>query len=124
IRDALTLARDVEVALVNLNSLDARKSSLTDAGYLTRSEYSEITEAGAVGSVCAVHYDHNGQMLDSPLTHRLIGVTAETLQSIPLTLSVVGGQDKAQAVLGAIRGGLINCLVTDDETARTLVDHA
>jgi DNA-binding transcriptional regulator LsrR (DeoR family) len=38
-------------------------------------------------------------------------------------MAIAVGHKKAGAVLGAIRAGLINTLVTDTSTARTLLDN-
>jgi DNA-binding transcriptional regulator LsrR (DeoR family) len=36
-------------------------------------------------------------------------------------IGVAGGEAKAEAILGALRGGHVNVLVTDDVTARKVL---
>jgi lsr operon transcriptional repressor len=54
----------------------------------------------------------------------LIGVTLETLKRTPYVIGVGGGIDKAPAVLGALRMGVLDCLVTDEIAARTVLRMA
>jgi len=44
--------------------------------------------------------------------------------AVPRRVAVAGGERKVTAVLGALRGGWVNVLVTDVETARRLVAAA
>jgi DNA-binding transcriptional regulator LsrR (DeoR family) len=60
----------------------------------------------------------------SALSRRIIGVTAEQLESIGLVISVAYGEEKAPAVAAALRGGLVNGLVTHTELAHALLAAA
>ncbi|RME82423.1 MAG: sugar-binding protein, partial [Caldilineae bacterium] len=71
------------------------------------------TQAGAVGDVCAIHFDAAGRLVDTPLQRRFVGVDAESLRRVPRRLGIAGGLAKARPIVGAARSGLINTLVTD-----------
>ncbi len=115
--ELLRRAADVNVAVVGVGTVAPGYSSIVRAGYLTVKEMAEVAASGAVGDVCAIHFDAAGNLLDLPLAHRVIGVQAEVLRGIPLVLGVAGGAVKAPAILGAVRSRLINALVTDEEAA-------
>ena len=83
-----------------------------------------LEKAGAVGYVCALFYDIYGNLLDHPITQRVIGVSPKTLIAAPIRLGVAGGHQKILPVLGALRGGFLNVLVTDDVVASELVKQA
>ena len=91
------------------------------AGYITEAELREIVRQGGVGDICSYHYDLQGNILPLDLHHRLIGVSLECLREIPYVIGVGGGLDKALAVLGALRLGVLDCLVTDEIAARTVL---
>jgi DNA-binding transcriptional regulator LsrR (DeoR family) len=59
--------------------------------------------------------------VQSPLSRRIIGVTAEQLERIDLVISVGYGEGKAQAVAAALRGGLVTGLITHTELARAIL---
>ncbi|TFH32178.1 MAG: sugar-binding protein, partial [Anaerolineales bacterium] len=67
IHDTLALARKVDIAILGIGSTDPAMSSLVRAGYLTPKEIRVVAQAGAVGDVCAVHFDIHGNILDIPI---------------------------------------------------------
>ena len=71
----------------------------------------------AVGEVCAHFFDIYGKPVASEFDDRIIAVARDDLTRIPLRIGVAGLPAKLPAILGAVRGGYINVLVTDAETA-------
>jgi DNA-binding transcriptional regulator LsrR (DeoR family) len=43
------------------------------------------------------------------------------LKTVPQVVAIAGGKEKTQAILGALRGGYINLLITDTVTAREIL---
>ncbi len=123
IRDTLDLARKVDIAVLGIGTTDPAMSSFVRAEYLTPKEVREVADAGAVGDVCAVHFDLQGNIIDLPIADRVVGVSQEDLRRIPFRLAVAGGGVKAPAILGALRSGLISALVTDDLAARKVFEQ-
>ena len=74
--------------------------------------------------MCAQHYDINGQLLDVELNRRAIGVGLEALRSIGTVIAIAGSEEKARAILGAIRGQYIDVLITDDRAAAKILELA
>ena len=121
IRETLSLARRADVALVGIGSLVPEVSSLLRAGYLDREALDQLRAQGAVGDVCARHYDAQGHVLDIELNQRIVGVELEAMHSIKQVIGVAGGEAKAEAILGTLRAGHVNVLVTDDAAARKVL---
>ena len=76
---------------------------------------------GAVGDILARPFDISGKMLDPPFTTRTISISMEELVKIPLRVGVAVGTEKIQAILGALRGGFLNALITDELVAREII---
>jgi DNA-binding transcriptional regulator LsrR (DeoR family) len=123
IRDILDLARKVDIAVLGIGTTDPAMSSFVRAEYLTPKEVSEIAEAGAVGDVCAAHFDIQGNILDIDIMARVVGVSDADMMKIPFRLGVAGGAIKAPAILGALRSGLLTALITDDLAARKVLEQ-
>lgn len=121
-REVLDLTSQVDIALVGIGTIDPRLSSLVRAGYLTLSEIEDLQALGAVGDVCGHHFDIQGALMDIPVAGYPFGTEVKTLRSIPTAIGVAGGVVKAPAILGALRSGLVNSLVTDDAAARAILD--
>ncbi|ENA3644245.1 transcriptional regulator LsrR, partial [Escherichia coli] len=43
------------------------------------------------------------------------------LKTIPVRVGVAGGENKAEAIAAAMKGGYINALVTDQDTAAAIL---
>jgi DNA-binding transcriptional regulator LsrR (DeoR family) len=121
IRETLALARRAEVALVGIGTPLPEHSSLLRAGYLDTPALVQLESQGVVGDICGRHYDAQGREVDIELNRRIVGIRLEALREIDRVIGVSGGEDKAEAILGALRGGYVDVLVTDDVTAKRLL---
>ncbi len=117
VKQILNGARSMQLALVGIGSVEAGLSSLVRAGYITKQHVRELAQAGAVGDVCAINFDGAGNLVDTPLSRRIVGIDARTLQMVPTKVGVAGGEEKAPAIFGAVRGKFVNALVTDESAA-------
>ncbi len=75
----------------------------------------------AVGSIAGRLISARGEPVDGPLEGRTIGIELSQLKTIPCRIGVAGGMDKVQAILAALRGGYVNVMVTDADTARAIM---
>jgi deoxyribonucleoside regulator len=80
-------------------------------------ELAELRNAGAVGEICTRYFDIDGQPSVTSLNRRMVGLGLEQVRAMPLVIGVASGRQKAAAILGAVRGGYVKSLVTDDVTA-------
>ncbi len=119
VQRAMAYCRQAGLALVGVGTIDPERASLLRASYLTVQQLEELRHVGAVGDVCAIHFDIQGRLIDVPLTRRIMGIDAATLSAIPKRVGVAGGQYKGGPIVGASRAGLINMLVTDEVAATT-----
>jgi DNA-binding transcriptional regulator LsrR (DeoR family) len=119
IAEALDMASSVEVALFGIGDLGP-ETTIPIASALTESEWSDIEEAGAVGAVCVRFFDHDGRIAVPQIDARTIGLTLDQLVAIPTKIGVAGGVRKLAATLGALRGRLLDVLITDESLAEAL----
>jgi len=117
IKEVLDLARSADLLLVGIGTTHAEASSLKRAGYLSDEDLAELRRRGAVGYICARYLDLKGLPVSTPFDQRTIGLTLEDIRRIPCVIAVAGGLVKAQAILAALRSGLIDILITDKGAA-------
>ena len=55
------------------------------------------------------------------INRRVIGISPDDLRMVPEVVGVAVGALKAPAILGALRGCLVDVLVTDDHAAREII---
>jgi hypothetical protein len=88
---------------------------------LSADELAELVGAGAVGEIGSRFFDCAGQPCDTAFDRRLVALDLRQLRAVPLVIGVAAGQHKAAAILGAVRGGYLKALVTDDLTASAVL---
>lgn len=120
IADALMLARRAHKAVLGIGSV-ADDAALVEAGVLTPEAMSSLRARGAVGDVLGRFYDLLGRPVDSEIDDRVIGLDRTELQRIPTRIAVAEGAVKVPGILGALRGGYANVLITDEATAQAVL---
>jgi DNA-binding transcriptional regulator LsrR (DeoR family) len=121
IREALEMARTADLYLFGVGSMES-DLIFTQWNLIKPAELDALRAAGSVGDICARFFDINGHLLSSLFEERIIGIRLEDLQRAAWTVAVAGGSDKVQPLIGALRGGLIKALVTDEQTASAILE--
>jgi len=81
----------------------------------------DLDHEGAVGEVLVSPYDLDGRFVCDALRDRTIAFDARELDRIPVRIGVAGGPGKVRPILGALRGGMLTTLVTDQPTAEAVI---
>jgi DNA-binding transcriptional regulator LsrR (DeoR family) len=119
IAETLALAARADLALVGIGA-PMPGSVVMQAGILTEHDLWELKTMGAVGDIALRFFDANGQAIDHPINDRIIGLDLNQIRQIPRVIGVAGGAGKYGVVAGAVRGRLVDVLITDELTARLL----
>ncbi len=122
ISDTLALAAQADMAMVGIGR-PTPGSVVMDAGILTDEELAELEAMGAVGDIALRFFDAHGQTVQHEICDRIIGLDLDQIKRIPRVMGVAGGDEKFEVIRAALRGKLINVLVTDDRTARRLLEE-
>lgn len=84
----------------------------------------DFKEKGIVGDVLSRFYGIEGNDIPLELHERMIGIDFSTLRKTETVIGVAGGLAKYNAIYGAIKGSIINVLITDENVARKLAKHS
>lgn len=122
IASVLDLGRKVPVACFGIGAL-ARDSVLIGSGLLSADEADQLSSKGAVGDILSRFIDSDGRIVDRSLDSRTIGVDLDSLRNREFSIGVAAGFAKSPAVRACLRGGYVNVLITDEITARTVLEH-
>jgi DNA-binding transcriptional regulator LsrR (DeoR family) len=113
----------LNVVVVGIGVPAGTEHTLNKAGYLTEEERRKLVERGAVGDMCLQFFDKDGNTDQySFYNDRVAAMRLGDIRRIPSKIGIAGGQRKVNAVIGAIRGGYINILITDTECAKKLIE--
>lgn len=120
VQEAASFFEKLDIALVGIGSLEPSKMLAASGNILSKAERLELQRLGAVGDICFRYFDADGKPVKSSLMKRVIGIDLPDLRACKRVVGVAGGAQKVEAILGALRGNLIDVLITDQRTAEAL----
>ena len=116
----MQMAQLANIAVVGIGPMSAN-ATVTQFGYIALQELELLQKQGGVGDILGQFYDKDGIRLDVDFHNRLIAVSLEKLKKMQHVIGVAGGAHKVEAIKGALRGGYIHTLITDEKTATELL---
>ena len=120
VQRVVELARQADVIFVGVGQMSDDAPLLKD-GFVSRSELDAMQAAGATGEVAGWVYDSDGHYLDVGTNRRTGGVRVEPALPRP-AIGIAAGVPKTPAIAAALKARILNGLVTDEPTARALLD--
>ena len=122
VKNVLTLAKKAEVSIFSIGAL-SKDSILYEVGYLKDEDFLALEEKEAVGDIASRFFDINGSIALNELNDRVVGFRLEELKEKEWAIAIAVGINKINALIGALRGGFMNVLYTDEKTARELLNR-
>ncbi|WP_422075250.1 sugar-binding transcriptional regulator [Tranquillimonas rosea] len=113
----------LDIAVVGIGTLSPQSSTVQD-GLFTEAQLAQVISEGGAGTICARFMDAEGLPVSAAFEARTISITFDELRRVPCRFGVAMGPEKVDAIGAAVRGGLVNALATDAETAARLLAAA
>lgn len=121
VKSVLESAQKARLALVGIgDAMD--NSAVVRMGCFSAKDMARLRKAGAVGDILGYFFDSAGRPVAPGMNDRVIGVSGEALRQIPSVIGVVAESEKTMALLGALRTGILDILVTSVGNARRLLE--
>ena len=98
-------------------------SAHVENGYLSAADVEELARRGAVGDVLGRYVDAEGNIVDAQLDERTVGVALDRLRGAPRAIFVTAGAAKHDVARTVVANGLCGVVVTDETTARALLEE-
>jgi lsr operon transcriptional repressor len=121
IEQVIKQACGVEQAIVGIGT-PTHDATIVRMGYLEAGDVRALRDQQVVGDILGKFFDASGTVVKFPIHDRRIGIDLSDLVRIPRVVGVAGGLHKVEAILGALRGGFLDVLVTNELTALRLLE--
>ena len=118
-REIIKLAEKIDTAMVGLSDIGP-DSTLIKTGSFSMEEFKYLESLGVVGDVNLIFIDENGRPVLNKIDERIVRISPERLKKVKNVIGVAFGRRKLKVILGALRGGFINILFTDEKTAENI----
>lgn len=109
-----------QLTVVGIGSMDSG-ATIFNSGILNQNDLLYLSMQGAKGDVLSHFLDENGQLIHSPIEERLIATSMQELSELHHVIGVAAGLVKVDAIRSVLRGGILDTLITDTETAEAIL---
>jgi DNA-binding transcriptional regulator LsrR (DeoR family) len=115
------VAARADLRLIGIGQMDQKAQVHVD-GFVTREELLEMMRLGAVGEVTGWAYDAKGRLIKGGTNKRLTSIPPQ-IPAESTTIAAAVGAAKVPAIKAALAGRVINGLITDEATARAILER-
>jgi erythritol transport system ATP-binding protein len=119
-QQAHKLAEQADLMIVGIGTTTA-EAELVTTGMIERAEMATIADAGGVGEMLGHFFDTRGQPVGREITDRILTQPLDRLKGRRI-VAVAGGRIKTHALRAVLQSGLLSGLITDEHTARDIVE--
>ncbi|WP_455675939.1 sugar-binding transcriptional regulator [Pradoshia sp.] len=120
IKRVIEMGRKANIALFTCGQIKS-DSLLFNLGYFS-DEDADMLYSKAVGDISSRFFDKDGHICSQSLDERTLGIELDELKQKDYSILVAGGSRKIDSIHAALKGGYANVLVTDQYTARFILD--
>ena len=115
--------KNINIAIVGIGAFySIGSSTIFKSGELTKKEINELQKTNVVGDIFGHFFNYNGNFCKTSVEDRIISIPFDCISKIEYRIGAAGGEKKFYAILGAVKGKLINILSTDEKTGKRLLE--
>lgn len=123
LRDIFGMAENLDAVLLSIGGGVPAHTSYRDE-FIDEANKASLVERGAVGDLLFHFFDRKGEVVDHPINDRVMSVNIDTLRKAPIRILTSGGPEKTEALAGAMKLLRPTVLITDEESARRILELA
>ncbi len=120
-REIIQLSRKIDTAMIGLSDIGPH-STLIKTGSFSLKEFKYLTSLGVVGDVNLIFINEKGEHVPNNIDERIVRISPQRLKKVKNVIGVAFGRRKLKVIIGALKGGLINILFTDEDTAKDVIE--
>lgn len=114
------MIEECDVIVTGIGSLESSSLQTLWDNYVASDMKEQIVANDGIGFILAHFFNQEGEFLNIDVNDCVIGIRTETIKEKKI-IAIASGTEKARAIIAALKGGLINTLVSDEETIRLIL---
>jgi DNA-binding transcriptional regulator LsrR (DeoR family) len=121
VSDVIEMARSAPLYIAGIGEVD-RKSFIAIAGMVDESDVDAVLQSGACAEILGHFFKADGSYLANAVSDCAMAPRIEDMRSHKV-VALAGGTSKTRAVRSILNSGLLYGLITDEATARRLINE-
>lgn len=120
IKRVISMSKEFNISVSGIGNLETRYNTLYSSGIIDNNDLKVLKSKGVVGHLAGRMYDAYGNevRIDSKWP---ISPPIEIFKKVPISIGCAIGNTRGKAVIGAIKGELINVLICDEALGESLL---
>ncbi len=118
VKEVYDISAAADMIIISVGPFDMHNTYLTELG---EDVVAHLQKFNGAGNFAGRTYDINGEEMNTDLHSRLMALPIKELAKKKKRICIAVGEYKAKAVLGLLRGKIINRLYTDSDTAKAIL---
>ena len=114
---------NIDISIAGIGDF-SEDSTLVKQGHISNDDYNRLRNKHAVGDICLRVFDIDGNIVDEEFDNKVVGIDKNAYKKIKFKIGIAYGTKKTKAIIGAIKGGFIDALITDEETAKSIIQYS
>ena len=119
VKNTLQLAAHADIAIVGIGFFNS--SVFQENEILSKEDETLLNSKNVVGDISLRFFNSLGQFVSTKIDDRVVGLTVHQIKNIPKIIGIAGGKNKIDVIKSALKGNLIDVLITDNFTAKKLI---
>lgn len=116
-------ARSSDLTLVGIGPTPNTAASKSSMRY-DMETIRELKNSNVCGDICSNFYDIYGNICNNPLCDRFVKTGLDEIQKHKNVVGIANGDHKVASILGALNGGYLDTLITDQKTIVDVIEMA
>jgi len=121
IKRTLETIEECDLILTGIGVVEGNSLQTLWDNYVDFDMKRKVIVNGGVGFILAHFFNDKGEFLDIEANETIIGIRTETIKKKPI-MAMASGTSKAKAIHAALKGGLLDTIVSDEDTLKMVVE--
>lgn len=121
ISSILNSAREFDLTLVGIGEEPIIHANTLSDYPFDAAIIDDLIAHGAVGDICGNFFDIDGNLCNTSIKNRILAIDIRELPQHKMVVGIGGGSNKVKSILGALHGSYLDILITDSQTAMSVV---
>lgn len=121
VRSILKLVKQADATFVGIGHMSESSPLFVD-GFISTNELNNLLDDDATGEIISWVFDKKGMLLSNSVSERVASAPL-TVNSEKPVYGIAAGEDKVIAIHSALQGKLINALITNEHTAKQILNR-
>jgi DNA-binding transcriptional regulator LsrR (DeoR family) len=114
--------KKLDTVVMGVGVPEREKSTVVNSQYVDKIYLEKMIEKGAIGDIALRFFNEAGDLAPfQDFNNRVASISIEQLKKVRNRVAIASGAEKAEAVKGAIRAGLLNILIADVACAENML---